>query len=174
MSGKVDIKTVGIELAKTVVGFGVGRIVVVQAEKALKLEEQTDPKKKKLMEVGVGVGVAAVGTAIALKAPPEFASVGAGMATAGVIAAVSPFGKDDKGLIPVLHGYDEEGNLIEIESDLNAVESEDERAEREYKEFLASEQEEDEDDLGAIEDDFDEDEDEDVPSSLNGAIESLN
>jgi len=135
-----QIKTVGVELAKTVGGFMAGRMAVIAGEKALKVETEADPKKKKMKEVGVGVGVAAVGTAIAVKAPTEYASVGAGMATAGVISAMSPFGKEDKGFIPVLHGYDENGNYIEVESELNELgETEAQQAEREFKEFQEEE-----------------------------------
>lgn len=136
---KPNIKTVGIELAKTVGGFVAGRAMVVMGEKALKVSEETDDKKKKIKEVGVGLGVAAVGTAITMKAPTDYVSVGAGMATAGVIAAISPFGKEDKGFIPVLHGTEDDA-YIDIDTELNG-ETEDEIAEREYREFIEEEKE---------------------------------
>lgn len=148
MGKENQIQTVGIELVKTVGGFMAGRMAVIAGEKALKVVEETDAKKKKFKEVGVGVGVAAVGTIITLKAPKEFASVGAGMTTAGVISAMSPFGKEDKGFIPVLHGvYDEDGNYIEVNSELNALsETEAQQAEREFKEF----EEEENNELNAL------------------------
>jgi len=100
--GKVEI--VAVELAKTLGGFVGGRLVVNLGEKMLKVSEETDEKKRKLKELGVGVGIAGIGTLIALKAPSQFSSVGAGMATAGFVSAMSPFGTEDKGFIPVLHG----------------------------------------------------------------------
>jgi len=104
MSKKTDLGTVATELGKTVLGVAAGRMIVIAGEKALKVSEETDEKKKKMKEVGVGLGVAAVGTVGALKLDDQFASFSAGVATAGVISAVSPFGKEDKGFIPVLHG----------------------------------------------------------------------
>ncbi|MCZ4693883.1 hypothetical protein DWB61_03755 [Ancylomarina euxinus] len=104
MSNKTDLGTVAKELGKTVLGVAAGRMIVVAGEKALKVSEETDPKKKKMKEVGVGLGVAAIGTVGALKLSDQYKSIAAGVATAGVISAVSPFGKEDAGFIPVLRG----------------------------------------------------------------------
>lgn len=114
-----DVKDVAIEVLKTAAGAVVGRTAVVMGNKALKVIEEQDPKKKKLKQVGIGVGVAAVGTIAAIKLPSEYKSFAGGFATAGVFGAVTPFGKPDKGFIPVLHGYDEEGNLIQVNTELN-------------------------------------------------------
>jgi len=123
MSGQ--IKTIAVEVAKSTAGFVAGRALVVQAEKMLKVPEEADPKKKKLKEIGVGAGVGAIGTIAALKAPKKYASFAGGVATAGVIAAISPFGKEDKGFIPVLHGPDEEYQVIDLNSEVNSLESAD-------------------------------------------------
>jgi hypothetical protein len=112
-----DIKDVAVEVLKTAAGAVIGRTAVVMGKKALKIEEEQDSKKKKLKEVGVGVGVAAVGTVAAIKLPNEYKSFAAGFATAGVFGAVTPFGKPDKGFIPVLHGP--EAEYIEINTELN-------------------------------------------------------
>jgi hypothetical protein len=104
MSGKTDLGTVATELGKTVLGVAAGRMVVIAGEKALKVSEETDEKKKKMKEIGVGLGVAAIGTVGALKLPTQYQSFAGGIATAGIISAVSPFGKENKGFIPVLNG----------------------------------------------------------------------
>jgi len=123
MSGQ--IKTIAVEVGKTAAGFVAGRAVVVQAEKMLKVPEEADPKKKKLKEIGVGAGVGAIGAIAALKMPKNYASFAGGVATAGVISAISPFGKEDKGFIPVLHGPDEEYQVIDLNSEVNSLESPD-------------------------------------------------
>ena len=141
-----DVKDVAIEVLKTAAGAVVGRTAVVMGKKALKIEEEQDPKKKKLKEVGVGVGVAAVGTIAAIKLPNEYKSFGAGFATAGVFGAVTPFGKPDKGFIPVLHGT-EDVDYSCSDSNLNG---EDYDPEEDYMNELEKEDEEYE--LNALED----------------------
>ncbi|MDQ2178832.1 hypothetical protein [Marinifilum sp. D714] len=122
-----------IETAKTVGGVMAGRMVAVAGKKALKVNEETDPKKKKLKEVALGAGIAGVGIAGALKLPNNYKSIAAGFATAGVLSAMTPFAKgEDKGFIPALHGttamaalegdiYDEEMELEENEYEVNAL-----------------------------------------------------
>lgn len=126
MSGKTNLVAVGTELGKTVFGVAAGRMMVVAGEKALKVAEETDDKKKKMKEVGVGLGVATIGTLGALKLDDKYKSLAAGVATAGIISAVSPFGKEDKGFIPVLHGSlgttDLDLNDPEQIQELNAIE----------------------------------------------------
>jgi hypothetical protein len=100
-------KTILTEVAKTAAGAVIGRTAVVYGEKALKVHEETDPKKKKMKEVGVGLAVAGAGTIGAMKLDNSLKSVAAGVATAGLISAASPFGKEDQGFIPVLHGADD-------------------------------------------------------------------
>lgn len=110
-----NLKTIGIEVAKTALGVGLGRTAVVMGEKVLKVSEEADPKKKKMKEVGVGVAVAAVGTFGATKVPKEYQSFLGGVAVGGALSAISPFGKPDKGFIPVLNGA-EEPDYTEINS----------------------------------------------------------
>jgi len=131
-----DVKDVAIEVLKTAAGAVIGRTAVVMGKKALKIEEEQDPKKKKLKEVGVGVGVAAIGTIAAIKLPNEYKSFGAGLATAGVFGAVTPFGKPDKGFIPVLHGT-EDVEYIPVNTELNGGYD----AEQEYLEEMQEEHE---------------------------------
>ena len=134
---KNDISIVGIELAKTIGGVMAGRYAVVMGRKVLKVDEEADPKKKKLKQVGLGLGVAAIGAVGAMKAPSEYASVCAGVATAGALTAMTPFAKEeDKGFIPALHGsiglaeLEEENEGFEEEQDemneLNALSAIDE------------------------------------------------
>ncbi|NOU59097.1 hypothetical protein [Marinifilum caeruleilacunae] len=124
-----------IETAKTVGGVMAGRMVVVAGKKALKVNEETDPKKRKIKEVAIGAGIAGVGIVGALKLPNNYKSIAAGFATAGALSAMTPFAKgEDKGFIPALHGttamaaleggdlYDEEAiELEENEFEVNAL-----------------------------------------------------
>ena len=126
---KNDLGTVGGELAKTVAGFIGGRILVVQGANVLKIDEETDDKKIKMKKMLVGAGVAATGFVGALKLPDQYKSIAAGVASAGAIAIISPYGKPNKGFIPVLNGtvgasalepvYTQED--FEAENELNAA-----------------------------------------------------
>ncbi|MBI9058380.1 MAG: hypothetical protein JEZ01_11515 [Labilibaculum sp.] len=133
------VVTVGMELLKTVAGVTVGRYACVMGGNALKVNEEADPKKAKIKKIAIGGGVLAVGTIGALKAPQELKSVFAGVATAGVLAAVTPFAKEDKGFIPALHGslgtatLDDEDQKIALE--LNSLED--------YQAIIDEEQEDD-------------------------------
>ncbi|RKE04456.1 hypothetical protein [Marinifilum flexuosum] len=123
---KNNISVVGMELAKTVGGVMAGRYAVVMGKKVLKVDQEVDPKKKKLKEVGLGVGVAALGTVGALKVPAQYKSICAGIATAGALSAMTPFAKEDTGFIPALHGSIGAAELAEYTEDdmsdeLNAV-----------------------------------------------------
>jgi|GEM_PF-2902651 len=111
-----QLKTVAMEVGKTALGFGIGRTVVVMGEKVLKVHEEADSKKKKMKEVGVGAAVALAGTLGTTKVPKEYKSITGGIAAAGAISAISPFGKPDKGFIPVLNGTDEPELVEEINS----------------------------------------------------------
>jgi len=121
MNKKNQTTTVLIETAKTVGGVMAGRMAVVAGKKALKVNEETDPKKKKIKEVGIGLGVAGIGTVGALKLPTEYKSIAAGVATAGVLSAMTPFAKgEDQGFIPALHGTTsmaELGESVDLDND---------------------------------------------------------
>ncbi|MDE5421763.1 hypothetical protein L3073_06050 [Ancylomarina sp. DW003] len=171
-----DIQNTAIEVLKTAGGAVAGRIVVVQAKKMLKVSEETDPKKKKIKEVAIGGGVAAIGTVAAIKLPKEYKSFMGGIATAGVFAAVTPFGKDDKGFIPVLRGTEGE-EVIYSEDALNALGAMSQE-ELDYIEML-NEEEENENTISALEGEYEDFEGyEEVPSTdfsnLNGQISALN
>ena len=133
-----EVKDVAIEVLKTAAGAVIARTAIVMGNKALKVDQEQDPKKKKLKQVGIGAGVAAVGTIAAIKLPNEYKSFAAGFATIGVFGAVTPFGKPDKGFIPVLHGTDDV-DYIEVNSALNSAE--DYNPELEYMEELQDEHE---------------------------------
>lgn len=143
---KSNLSVVGTELAKTVGGFMVGRYAVVMGKKALKINEEVDPKKKKLKEVGLGLGVTALGVVGSLKAPDQYKSICAGLAASGAISAMTPFAKEDAGFIPALHGSMGAAELEEHMEDseavyeLNAVED--------YNELLDNE---DQDEINALE-----------------------
>jgi hypothetical protein len=111
-----DVKDVVVEVLKTAGGAVIARTALVMGNKALKVDQEQDPKKKKLKQVGIGLGVAAIGTIGAIKLPNEYKSFAAGFATIGVFGALTPFGKADEGFIPVLHGT---GDYIEVNSELN-------------------------------------------------------
>ena len=113
-----EVKDVALEVLKTAAGAVIARTAIVMGNKALKVDQEQDPKKKKLKQVGIGAGVAAIGTVAAIKLPNEYKSFAAGFATIGVFGAVTPFGKPDKGFIPVLHGTDDV-DYIEVNSELN-------------------------------------------------------
>lgn len=105
MSAK--LKDVAIEVAKTTLGVVAGRTAAVMGEKALKVNEELDPKKKKMKEVGIGLGITAVGAFGATKVPKAYQSIMGGVAVGGAVSAMSPFGKPDKGFIPVLNGTED-------------------------------------------------------------------
>ncbi len=98
------VAVVGTELLKTVGGVMVGRYAVVMGRKALKVDQEADPKKKKIKEIGIALGVTAAGAFGAIKAPNQYKSICAGIATAGALSAMTPFAKEDSGFIPALHG----------------------------------------------------------------------
>lgn len=119
------IAVVGTELLKTVGGVMAGRYAVVMGKKVLKVDQETDPKKKKIKEVGIGLGVTAIGAIGAMKAPTQYKSICAGIATAGALSAMTPFAKEEGGFIPALNGgmgmaelesYTEEDMSIELNS----------------------------------------------------------
>jgi len=171
-----DIQDTAFEVLKTAGGAVAGRIVVVQAKKMLKVSEETDPKKKKIKEIAIGGGVAAVGTVAAIKLPKEYKSFAGGFATAGVFAAVTPFGKEDAGFIPVLHGTNGE-EVIYSQDALNALGSMSQE-ELDYIEML-KEEEENENTISALEE-FEEYQEFEEPgvnsnfSELNGQVSALN
>jgi hypothetical protein len=94
----------GIEVLKTVGGVVVGRYATIMGAKALKISEEADPKKAKMKKLAVGGGVLAIGALGAIKAPNQYKSIFAGIATAGALSAMTPFAKEDAGFIPALHG----------------------------------------------------------------------
>ena len=158
------IAVVGTELLKTVGGVMAGRYVVVMGKKVLKVNEETDLNKKKIKEVGIGLGVTAIGAFGAMKAPNQYKSICAGIATAGALSAMTPFAKEDGGFIPALNGsmgmaelenYSEEEMSIE----LNALED--------YEEVL---DEEEQNELNALEALEEEDDDYEVSDELNGEV----
>jgi hypothetical protein len=119
------VAVVGTELLKTVGGVMAGRYVVVMGKKVLKVDQEADPKKKKIKEVGIGLGVTAIGALGAMKAPNQYKSICAGIATAGALSAMTPFAKEEGGFIPALHGgmgmaelenYTEQDMSIELNS----------------------------------------------------------
>ncbi|MDM8159044.1 hypothetical protein QUH73_04340 [Labilibaculum sp. K2S] len=125
---------VGTELLKTVGGVMVGRYAVVMGKKALKVDQEADPKKKKIKEIGIGLGVTAVGAFGAIKAPNQYKSICAGIATAGALSAMTPFAKEEGGFIPALHGgigmaeldnYNEDDMSIELNSAEDMLDEED-------------------------------------------------
>lgn len=128
------VAVVGTELLKTVGGVMAGRYAVVMGKKVLKVDQETDSKKKKIKEVGIGLGVTALGTIGALKAPNQYKSICAGIATAGALSAMTPFAKEEGGFIPALHGgmgmaelenYNEEDMNIELNSTEAILDEED-------------------------------------------------
>ena len=162
---KKEVQTVAVEVLKTAAGAVIGRTAVVYGKKGLKVDQETDPKKKKLKEIGVGAGVAGAGVAGSIYLPDEYKSFAAGFATAGVFGALTPFGKEDKGFIPVLHGTEEEYTEYQELSpadELNSLGA--------FEEYDDLEKIEDETELNAvIDEDFEEPEN---LTELNG--ESLN
>lgn len=128
------IAVVGTELLKTVGGVMAGRYAVVMGKKVLKVDQEADPKKKKIKEVGIGLGVTAIGAFGAMKAPNQYKSICAGIATAGALSAMTPFAKEEGGFIPALNGgmgmaelenYSEEDMSIELNSTEDILDEED-------------------------------------------------
>ncbi|WP_461632034.1 hypothetical protein [Labilibaculum euxinus] len=128
------VAVVGTELLKTVGGVMAGRYAVVMGRKVLKVDQETDPKKKKIKEIGIGLGVTAAGAFGAIKAPNQYKSICAGIATAGALSAMTPFAKEDGGFIPALHGgmgmaeldnYNEDDMSIELNSAEDMLDEED-------------------------------------------------
>lgn len=115
-----ELTTTLIEVGKTAAGVAIARTVVVMGEKALKVNEEIDPKKKKFKQIGIGASVAAVGVIGATKVPREYKSIMGGIAVGGALSAVSPFGESNKGFIPVLNGTDDE-DYIDLDTEINAL-----------------------------------------------------
>jgi len=157
---KPDLKTVGIEVAKTVGGFIGARAISVQANKMLKVDQETDPKKKKLKEVGIGLAIAGAGTYGAYKLPEEYQSIAAGMAAGGAVVALSPYGKENKGFIPVLNGPN--GSAVPVDDYTDY--------EPEYDEFDQLQEHPDQDDE---DDDYDYEEVNDVASEVGNLVQEV-
>lgn len=128
------VAVVGTELLKTVGGVMAGRYAVVMGRKVLKIDQEADPKKKKIKEVGIGLGVTVIGAFGAIKAPNQYKSICAGIATAGALSAMTPFAKAEGGFIPALHGgmgmaeleqFNENDMSIELNSVQNMLDEED-------------------------------------------------
>ena len=118
MSAK--LKDVAIEVAKMTIGVVAGRTAAVMGENALKVNEELDPKKKKMKEVGIGLGITAVGAFGATKVPKAYQSILGGVAVGGAVSAMSPFGKPNKGFIPVLNGMEGDTEDFQLVNSLQA------------------------------------------------------
>lgn len=124
---KPDVKDVAIEVLKTGAGVIAGRAICnIVNDKVLKTNQETDPKKKKMKEALCGAGVMGLGIFGATKLDSEYASVAAGVAGGGLLKAISPFGKEDKGIIPVLNGM---GSAHEEEQEYDDFPEDDEYTE---------------------------------------------
>ncbi|BAX79045.1 hypothetical protein [Labilibaculum antarcticum] len=139
--------TTGVEVLKTVTGVVVGRYATIMGGNVLKIAEEADPKKAKMKKLAVGGGVLAIGTIGAIKAPNQFKSVFAGIATAGALAIATPFATDDKGFIPALHGSlgtatiedeDDERILMELNSPYSELLDQEEQEEEENDSYYRS------------------------------------